>query len=46
MVLARDLKMTRAEMRRRMSGAEFTDWVALYNIEAREAKKNAKRRRR
>ena len=37
--MARDLGMTHAEMMRRVSVAEFTEWVALYRTEAREAEK-------
>ncbi len=44
MVLARDLHRTRAELLygsgafRPLSGAEWTDWVALYDLEAKERK--------
>ena len=41
--------MTRAEMRRRLSGDEYTGWVALHNARAKEEKaaqaKNKRRRR-
>lgn len=38
-MLARDLKMTRAELMRRVSGEEYAYWMALYNVEASERKK-------
>jgi hypothetical protein len=36
MILARDLGMTRDELRARMSTAEYTEWLALYTLEAEE----------
>jgi hypothetical protein len=36
--LARDLGMTRGELRARMSQAEIVDWLALYLLEAQERK--------
>jgi len=44
-MLARDLGMTRAALRASMSTAEFTDWLALYALEAAERKAEANRRR-
>ncbi len=47
--LARELGMTVRELRRRLGADEFTEWVALYGIEAKErehAEKVARRRRR
>lgn len=35
-MLARDLGMTRSELRQRMSCAEFVDWLAFYALEAEE----------
>ena len=44
LVLARDLGMTRARLRATMSTAEYTDWLALYALEADERRKqNGKR---
>lgn len=34
--LARDLRMTRAELLRRMSAREYAEWAAFYTLEARE----------
>ncbi len=45
LMLARDLGMTRAALRASMSTAEFTDWLALYALEAAERKAEANRRR-
>jgi hypothetical protein len=45
LILARDLGMTRAALRSRMSTAEFTDWLALYALEAEERKREAQKRR-
>lgn len=36
MRLARELSMTRAELRLRMSSAEFTDWIAFYTLESED----------
>jgi hypothetical protein len=37
--------MTRAALRASMSTAEFTDWLALYALEAADRKAEANRRR-
>ena len=37
-VLARDLGMTVADLGRRMSSAEFTDWIAFYKLEQDDRK--------
>jgi len=37
--------MTRAALRATMSTAEFTDWLALYSLEAEERKREAQKRR-
>lgn len=37
--LARDLHLTVAELRRRLSVAEFTEWIAYYRHEAAEQKR-------
>lgn len=34
--LARELKMTKAELLQRISSEELTEWIALYRIEAKE----------
>ncbi len=47
MYLARELRMTLSEMRRKMSSAEFAKWVAFYNVENQEqekARKDAERK--
>ncbi len=47
-VLARQLGMTVGDLRRRLSAAEYGEWVALAGIEATErehAEKSARRRR-
>lgn len=47
--LARDLRMSVGELRRRMSSAEFSEWVAFYSYEAKmraEAEREARRRER
>lgn len=36
MILARELSMTRAELRQRMSTVEFYDWLVFYGLEAEE----------
>lgn len=41
--IARELKMTRSQIRR-MSTAEFTDWVAFFMLEA-DARKQAEKQR-
>jgi len=38
--LARELGMTRAELLRRMSAAEFAHWIAFYQIEAQERERS------
>lgn len=40
-MLARDLKMTRAELLKSMSTAEFCGWIAFYNVEADRKKREA-----
>lgn len=48
-MLARELSMTVARLRRAMSGEEFAGWRALYELEAAEREKEIKaikRRRR
>ncbi len=45
-MLARDLGMTVNEMRSRMSTAEYTEWFAFYQWEAREREKAEKSRKR
>ena len=37
--LARELHMTRSQLRREMSSEEFGSWVAYFRIEASEQKK-------
>jgi hypothetical protein len=37
--------MTRATLRATMSTAEYTDWLALYSLEAEERKREAAKRR-
>lgn len=37
--------MTRGQLRATMSTAEYTDWLALYAIEAEERKREANKRR-
>lgn len=37
--LARELRMTRAELCERISGAEFAYWMALYDLEAQERRR-------
>jgi hypothetical protein len=37
--------MSRAQLRATMSTAEYTDWLALYALEAAERKAEANRRR-
>lgn len=47
--LARDLGVTYGEMRRRMSAAEFTQWLGFYSYEAKmraEAERDARRKER
>ncbi len=44
MLLARELGMTRAQLRLSMSSAEFTDWLAFYAIEAEEREREKNRR--
>lgn len=47
--LARDLGMTYADVRRRISAAEFTDWLGFYSYEHKmraEAEREANRRER
>jgi len=39
LMLARDLGMTRAQLRRSMSMPEYMDWLALYYLEAKERSK-------
>ena len=46
MMLARDLSMTRDQLRRCMSTAEFTDWLALYTLEAEEREREMRSRQR
>lgn len=36
--------MTVAELRRRLSTAEFTEWIAFYNVEAVEREKARKKK--
>ena len=46
--LARDLGITYADLKARMSNREFTDWIAFYSYEAKmreEAERKAKRSR-
>ena len=37
--LARDLRMTKQELFRRMSSEEFAEWAAFYNWEAKETER-------
>lgn len=41
MELARELGMTRTRMLNEMTSTELTDWMALYQIEGREAELRA-----
>ncbi len=41
--LARELKMTRAELLLRMSGDEFAHWIAFYQREQREQREAQER---
>lgn len=41
-ILARDLGMTVAELRRRMSTREFAEWLAFYSVENREQERLAR----
>ena len=42
--VARELHITRSQLRREMSTAEFTDWIAFFSLEA-EARKKAEKRK-
>jgi hypothetical protein len=44
--LAKDLGMTVARLRRSLSAAEFTHWIAFYQHEAREQEKAERAARR
>lgn len=44
MKLARDLGMTRGELRAKLSHREYVDWIAFYNVEA-ELKRKAEKAR-
>lgn len=45
-MLARDLSMTVARLRRAVSGEELAGWRALYELEAAEREKEVKKARR
>jgi len=46
LMLARDLGMTRAELRRRMGMAEYNDWIVFYQLEQRERERAMNKARR
>lgn len=41
--LARELKMTHAELIRRLSGSEFAYWIAFFQMEAHDQEQAHKR---
>lgn len=42
--LSRDLGLTVAELQEKMTVAEFTGWVAYYNLEQQETRRSVKGR--